>query len=326
MNEYKEGAVITQDSPQGKTEMTVTLKGYAGFAKFTEEDEIFSLSNGNLERISSGQGASIGEKKVSMKYRALQSTTNRWYAGATAGSSSTHDTLLQAVTPFNLDEFKNIRAFLIRNNVKPFKNGKYLVLISPEVEASLFSLKKSGANENYTFVEILNQQKTDKIFEGSIGSWLNFEFVPTNAISQVYLSDNSTPATSSGVAVTGCVVLGRYSNEKGAVEVKLETKGDIETVIKPIGSIGTDYLNTYGTCGWKFWVGYAIKHPEAVMMYYCAENVIETNYPNVNDLPMATEMTYTKAIKPKSDGVSTEYVAATEPASKVNGKKKEELN
>ena len=60
------------------------------------------------------------------------------------------------------------------------------------------------------------------------------------------------------------------------------------------------------------------------MMYYCAENVIETNYPNVNSLPMATEMTYTKAITANSDGVSTSYGNAEAPKSKVNGKDKTE--
>lgn len=293
ITEYKEGAVIPMDAPQTVVETRVALKSYAGWGKMTEDAEIYDISNGKLEEKSSEQGHSLGEKIVSMKYRALLASTNRWYAGATVTSSDTHSALLEKVSPFNIDDFRKIRAFFRRLNVKPFKGNKYLVYITPEITSELFDLSKNSSS--FTFVELANENNSERVFEGKIGDWLGFTFVETNAI---------TDTEKEGVV--GCVVLGKYNNKKGAVQVKLEGKNGIETIIKPRGTIGSDPLDTYGTYGWKYWVGYAIQHPEAVLIYYCKSSVLKANYPNVNDLAMETKMTGIRKTKVNEAGNGVE--------------------
>jgi len=306
ITEYKSGATITADSPQKQVEIRVALKGYAGYAEYDDEADIFSLDNGVADRISRGQGASLGEKITALRYRALQATTNKWFMGATPVASNTLAQNQALAQPFDIDEARKIRTALKRMGVKPFKNGKYVWLISPEIEASMFNLAKSSTK--YSFVEIANQNNSSKIFEGAIGEWMGFVFVPLNVIGEV------------ATGITGTFILGQYQNEKGARQVKLEANNNIKSIIHPIGSAGSaDPLDSVGTIGWKMYAGYAIKHPEAVMEVYCANTVEgDYNYPDVSSLALADSATATVV----NDGSSTKanYKAVTGQKKVLQGK------
>lgn len=292
INDLVEGVIPPEDAPMGILEYTVALSNYGGYTTYTDDLEIFSLNNGNLARISRNQGDSVGEK-LNYKYRdALYASTNRWYAGLTSAPASLA-AARAGLTMFQLDDLRKISTFFKKFHIQPFKDGFYVVAMPAEVEQSLYSLKKSGANDPYSFVEIQNYRAAQQkpIFENEIGTWLNFKFVsePSLGVLKDASGNDIVNDSTHQLPVFGCVILGRYKGEKGAKAIKLEGEGAPKSIIKDVTSGGAkeNPLNQIGSVGWKLkGHGLTVLYDEAVMVYECLSDMAEIEW-NENEIDQA---------------------------------------
>jgi N4-gp56 family major capsid protein len=120
-----------------------------------------------------------------------------------------------------------------RNNVKPFAEGKYLLLITPEVEMDLKNL--TGANTSW--IDISKYNNTEMIMKGEIGSLLGFKIIVDNNLEQASTS------------VHLCLAMG--ADAFGVVEIA-GGSGKPSIIYKGLGSAGVaDPLDQIQTLGWK---------------------------------------------------------------------------
>ena len=263
-----EGVVPTEDDPMKIYEYRVNLSDHGGYITYSDQLDIYSLNSGWPARLQENQGNAVGEVFQNKLRDIMYSSTNRWVAGATTLTSL--DAARAQATELNLNDLPKIRAFLKRAKVKPMADGNYLFLISPEVEASVLTLTKSQSQ--FTFVEIANQQgNKSQIYSGnSLGTFMGFHFISLDALGEVD-PKNTTTSEKNGNVVHGCLILGRYQGEMGTKIVKLEGYGEPKTIIKALGSAGTnDPIDQKGSIGWKCmgWGG-TVLYPEAVLVYEC---------------------------------------------------------
>lgn len=269
-----EGSLPNEDEPMKIYEYRVNLNDHGGYITYSDQLDIYSLNDGWATRLQKNQGRAVGELFEGKIKNIMYSTTNRWFAGVADADLTSVETARANVTSFNLDDLRKIRAFLLRTKVKPFSNGEYLFVVDPEVEADILTLKKSGENGNFTFVELANlHQKGGQIYGGNdLGSFMGFRFITSSALGEV------------ATGVHGSLVLGKYNGEAGTKLVKLEGYGEPKTILKALGSAGTnDPLDQKGSIAWKCmgWGG-TVLYPEAVMVYESkagtpAEQFVETN-------------------------------------------------
>ena len=273
-----EGVVPKEDEPMSTFWYSVSLDDWGGYISYTDQVDIYSLDSGESTRLQRNQGNAVGELFQLKARDILYSTTNHWFAtpvsnGADnpAGLTLTSlDSARKSCGSFNLNDLRKIKAFLRRNHVKGYSGKEYVILISPEIESDLLDLSKN--EKKFTFVEITNYQNGEPIMDGEIGRWNGFRFVVDNGITE------TATVTVGGATkhIHGVVILGKYRGEKGAKIVKLEGYGNPETIVKPLGSAGTnDPLNQKGTIGWKClgWGG-VVLYDEAVMLYECVADQI----------------------------------------------------
>ena len=250
-----EGTLPKEDEPMKIYEYRVNLSDHGGYITYSDQLDIYSLNDGWATRLQKNQGRAVGELFENKIKNIMYSTTNRWFAGV---ENPTDMASARAnVTGFNLDDLRKIRAFLLRSKVKPYSNGEYLFVVDPEVEADILTLSKTG--DKFTFVELANaHQKGGQIYNGTdLGSFMGFRFITSSALGEV------------ADGVHGSLVLGKYNGEAGTKLVKLEGYGEPRTILKALGSAGTnDPLDQKGSIAWKCmgWGG-TVLYPEAVMVY-----------------------------------------------------------
>jgi N4-gp56 family major capsid protein len=258
-NALVEGDLPTEDEPMKIYEYKVNLSDHGGYITYSDQLDIYSLNDGWATRLQRNQGRAVGELFEGKIKNIMYGTTNHWFAGVSASDLTTVSAARAKVTSFNLDDLRHIRAFLLRTKVKPFSNGEYLFLIDPEVEADILTLKKSGETGNFSFVELANMhQRGGQVYGGNdLGSFMGFRFITTPALGEI------------ATGVHGSLVLGKYNGEAGTKLVKLEGYGAPKTILKALGSAGTnDPLDQKGSIAWKCmgWGG-TVLYPEAVMVY-----------------------------------------------------------
>lgn len=273
-----EGIVPKEDEPMSTYWYSASLNDFGGYITYTDDLDLYSLDSGESTRLQRNQGYAVGELFQTKARSILYSTTNRWFAtplsnGADNPAGLTLTTLKTAretCGSFNLNDARKIKTFLRRNHVTGYEGKDYVWLISPEIESDLLDLSKN--DKKFTFVEIKNYQNGEAIMDGEIGRWNGFRFVVDNGITETY------QFTSGGVTkhVHGTIILGQYRGEKGAKLVKLAGYGDPKTILKPLGSAGTnDPIDQKGSIGWKSkgWGG-VVLYDEAVLMYECVADAI----------------------------------------------------
>lgn len=274
-----EGVRPKEDEPMSTYEMQLTLQDWGGYITFTDQVDIYSLDKGESTRLQKNQGYAVGELFRKKTRDIFYSSRNRWFAGVDVSEVTSLEDARSKVGAFNLEDLNNIRAWLVRNDIKPYEGSHYLVLISPEVTATLLSLEKK--DDKFTFVEVANYMQNEKaVYDGEIGKWGRFRFVEDPAIIGI------TSASTDGKEVHGCLVLGKKGDEKGVKITKLAGKGNPESFPKAPGSSGTnDPINQIGSIGWKVmgWGG-AVLYSEAVMVYECLANEVASKLePNQNE-------------------------------------------
>lgn len=252
-----EGSLPSEDEPMKIYEYRVNLSDHGGYITYSDQLDIYSLNDGWATRLQKNQGRAVGELFEGKIKNIMYGTTNRWFAGVADADLTDVNTARSKVTGFNLDDLRKIRAFLLRTKVKPFSNGEYLFVVDPEVEADILTLAKN--TNQFTFVELANlHQKGGQIYGGNdLGSFMGFRFVTSSALGEI------------ATGVHGSLVLGKYNGEAGTKLVKLEGYGEPKTILKALGSAGTnDPLDQKGSIAWKCmgWGG-TVLYPEAVMVY-----------------------------------------------------------
>lgn len=275
-----EGVTPKEDEPMSTYTYSASLDDFGGYITYTDQVDIYSLDSGESTRLQRNQGYAVGELFQLKARQILYSTTNRWFATPVdANGADTTGLVLngsledarQSCGRFNLNDARKIKTYLRRNNVTGFDGKDYIWLISPEIESDLLDLSKN--DKKFTFVEIKNYQNGEEIMDGEIGRWNGFRFVVDNGI-----TETATVTVSSAERhIHGTIILGKYRGEKGAKMVKLAGYGEPETIIKGLGSSGTnDPLNQKGSIAWKClgWGGLVL-YDEAVVMYECVADEIK---------------------------------------------------
>lgn len=263
ITEYAEGVVITPDSPMYRYEYAVNLADYAGYTTYTDLVDIYDIDNGVAARYERNQMASLAEKMNYKMYCNYLSSLNHWFAYSSTLDTSSLTTARSTLGTINLKDFINMRAVLRRQHVKPYDGQYYYVLISPEVATELMTIKKTAEGDEYSFLEINKMQNVDKLVDGELGTFMGFKFIIDDGIVNIPGTNDYT---------YGCIVLGKYRNEKGAKRVKLEGEGEIIPIVKSTSEGGAieNPLNSIGSIGWKIYgMGFAIKYQEAVCIYEC---------------------------------------------------------
>lgn len=313
-NELVEGVVPTEDDPMGIEEFTVKLADFGGFTTFTNKYDIYALNGQNsvATRIEQNQGGALGEALQKRVRDVMYSSPNLWAAGATQSSAQSAATLaaFQALAgPFSLNDLRLIKVALKRQKVKPYKDGKYYFLMSPEIEASLFDLTKTAEGNTYTYLEVLQNSKQNiPDLPGYIGDFMDFRFVTEDALGEFTNDDGTVAKGKNNAPLHGCVILGKYGTEKGLKLIKLSGYGAPQTIVKKVtdGGAKENPLNQIGSVGWVIY-GWAatVLYTEAVMVYL-AESEVGSQVVEVED-------TDRQAITAKNTGKATINQTTYEP-------------
>ena len=209
-------------------------------------------------------GEQIAEKVDSLIRGTLTSGINVYYGGQKTSRAS-----VTATDTLKLDDLNRMKAILKKYKVQPFEGGKYVLLVSPEVQYDLLK-----ATDNNSFIDIAKYAKTESILTGEVGTILGFKIVVDNGI--------TTVAGSNSVIVHQCIALGK--DAFGVVMLEGETNKP-SIIHKPLGSGGTtDPLDQRQTLGWKI-NGFAtrILYDEAVMRVEVASGLNIGTFEDEND-------------------------------------------
>ncbi len=136
-------------------------------------------------------------------------------------------------------EVRLAKARLKKNNVKPFEDGCYHLVIDAEQE---FDFKNDVASNG--FIEVSKYAQPDKLLDGEIGKYDGVRICVTSNIETITVGSGS-----SAVSVHKAVMYGRHAYGVTSVE---KGEGKASVIVKPLGSSGTaDPLNQRATIGWK---------------------------------------------------------------------------
>ena len=261
----------------GLREYKVAMSPWGDWLTFTDEIKKYAIDDlvGDMQIVLANSAV---ELKNNRRYLAMTSSRNRWFAGLEA-SAVTGDlaTVRTSVTGFAIADFPKIKAFFGRMNVKPFPGGDFVVLVSPEIEADMLSVKKDSTN--YTFIELNKNANYKPIYEGEIGKILGFRFVVSRAVTE---SDG----------VHKCIVLGMYQSKKPLIE-RAVGSGKPEMIFNDLGSAGSnDPLKQKGTVGYKIdAVGFAVRSDVACLVYECKPTLsFATSYPTTSESAIVSQV------------------------------------
>lgn len=135
-------------------------------------------------------------------------------------------------------EVRLAKARLKKNNVKPFEDGCYHMVIDAEQE---FDFKNDTATNG--FIEVSKYAQPDKLLDGEIGKYDGVRICVSSNIETIEVG------TTTKVKVHKAVIYGRHAYGVTSVE---KGEGKASIIIKPLGSSGTaDPLNQRSTIGWK---------------------------------------------------------------------------
>lgn len=207
-------------------------------------------------------GEQIAEYVDNLIRDVLLTGTNVFYAKGTEQTRPTTTDEITANCTITIDDINRIKAILTRYRAKPYTNGKFIFMISPEVEYDLKSLTAT----NSSWIDITKYTGSEKILDGEIGTFLGFKFVVDNGI-KVEENEATTP-----VLVHKCLVFGK--DAFGVVELEGDSASP-KIIHKPLGSAGSeDPLNQRQTLGWKI-NGFQtrILYDEALIRYECASGL-----------------------------------------------------
>ncbi len=273
-DEVLEEGKIPEPNGFSMTEYVTSIQNYGDWIRYSDELAMYAIDN-IATVLTEEMGYAFKDFIEAKRYELLRTSKNLWFAGVE--KKPAEETLAEykkAITKKGivLDDLAKISAFFKRNNVNRAKDNSYVILCAPEVIAYLQSLKKSGADESYTYIELNTQLKNeDVIYRGAEGKALGFVFVSSNSI------------TIDEEGYSECIILGKVNGKWGTSDITLEGAGKPEMIIKDFGSAGTnDPLNQAATIAWKSQYGGLVTHDEAVMRYVVKTDINYTEIEEAN--------------------------------------------
>ena len=228
-----------------ETEVTMELKQYGDYARYTDKLDMAHLDANVLE--STQLFADAGSRSIDAIVRdELATCENVLYAGGktsvgalTSADKFTSDLLLDAVK-------------ILKKNHAQRINGDYIAIIGPDVWRQLWD------DDRVTKVALY--QDKEKIYNGEVGRIAGVRLIESTE-AKLLGKDGGE-----GDEVASVIVLGRnaygYTSWKGAKP---------RVIVKPVGSAGTtDPLDQISNVGWKM-DGFGVKllQPEFAVRILC---------------------------------------------------------
>jgi N4-gp56 family major capsid protein len=211
------------------TAISASTKQYGDFIEFSDVVD-FQQIDPIIAEYTKEQGVQAAETKDTLVRDELHGGSNVMYAGGRVSRV----TLAVGDKP-TVDLYRKAALTLKKNKVKPVIGGKYVVFISPDITFDLLDDAK--------FIKAYEIAQNNKPFiDGEIADVYGIKFVEVENW-KVFAG-----AGASGANVHSSVMIG----EEAYGVTKIQGEGDVQTIIKALGSSGTaDPLNQRQTIGWK---------------------------------------------------------------------------
>lgn len=210
------------------TAISATTKQYGDFIEFSDVVN-FQMVDPIIAEYTKEQGVQAAETKDTLVRDELHGGSSVLYEA----NRVSRVTLAKGDKP-TVDAFRKAALTLQKNKVRKIA-GRYHAWISPDVKYDLLDDPK--------FLKAYEIGQNNKPFiEGEVADVYGIRFIEV---------DNPkifTGAGASGANVHSSVMIG----EEAYGVTKIEGEGDVQTIIKPLGSSGSlDPLNQRQTIGWK---------------------------------------------------------------------------
>jgi N4-gp56 family major capsid protein len=233
------------------TAISATTAQYGDYIEFSDRVD-FMMVDPIIAEYVKEQGVQASETRDQLVRDELHGGSNVIYAG----TRTSRATLAVGDKP-TIDQFRKAALLLKKNKVKKIA-GRYITFISPDTTFDLLDDPK--------FIKAYEIGQANKPFiEGEVADVYGIRFIEV---------DNPkifTGAGASGANVHSAVMIG----EEAYGVTKIEGNGDVQTIIKPLGSSGSaDALNQRQTIGWKFnaFVAKRLKEEAIVRMEFVPSN------------------------------------------------------
>lgn len=236
---------VTPDGLNGQVEaISATTNQYGDWMEFSDKVDV-TMVDPVVEEYTVELGRMMREKLDLLVRNELTEGSNVFYAN----EKTSRDALAVGDIP-KIDDFRKIVLSMKKNHVKPAARGKYVAFVSPEVVFDLMDDEK--------FVKAYEIGRNNTPFlKGEIADVYGIKFVE---VVNARVEENTE-----GVPAHLSVVLGEQAY--GITTIK--GNGDVEMIIKPLGSAGTsDPLNQRQTIGAKVNAFVAKRLEEAAIVRY----------------------------------------------------------
>ena len=234
-----DGVMVTE------TEVTVQLKQYGKYGKFTDKLMMTHLDETILREVKrfGDQGARSIDTAVREE---LATCTNVIYAGGKTSRGT-----LTAADKLTSTELRKAVKALKKNHAQTF-GGYFVAIIGPD---TMYDLQEDDA-----FVKVSQYQDKENIYTGEVGRLFGVRLVETTE-AKIFEGKGA-----SGADVASVIVLGKYAY--GITSLK-GSKPSV--IVKPAGSAGTaDPLDQISTVGWKMdGFGAKLLQPEYAVRIEC---------------------------------------------------------
>jgi N4-gp56 family major capsid protein len=229
-----EGVTPTGDSAT-VTAISATTKQYGKFMEFSDVVD-YQMVDDILKGYTLEQGHQANETLDVLTRDELAAGSSVSYAGG----RTSRDTLAVGDKP-TINDFRKIVLQMKKDHVKPALDGKYAVIISPEVAFDLLDDPK--------FEKAWEIGQNNKPFiTGEVADVYGMKFIEQVNAKTFFRPDPDTTGPLTDLTVHASIVLG--SQAYGIT--KIEGEGDIKSIVKALGSSGSlDPLNQRQTIGWK---------------------------------------------------------------------------
>ena len=214
--------------------VTATIDQYGGYVTLSDLLILTAIDN-NMLQATELLGSQAGRTSDSITREVINAGTNVIYSTATGVTPTSRHTVT-AACKLTVDDIRKARRLLRSMNAKPFADGYYVSILSPDSEYDLMS--------DPAWVNASEYAGSTQIFNGEIGRLYGVRFVSTT---EAKIFPVGTGNTDPVVPVHSTLVIGK--DAYGVTELE---GGGLEHIVKQLGSGGTsDPLNQRATVGWK---------------------------------------------------------------------------
>lgn len=246
-------------------EYKATIAEYGDWIKLTKK-----LSNLAIDPIlteaSEGLGESAGDTFDKAIKEVLYANPNVYYAG------NKTSTTIAATDYLTIADFNRIKATFKKRNVKPFEDGFYVLIITPEVEYDL----KSNTTVNASWIDISKYSDAERknIVKGEIGRLFGFKVIVYNKLDAATgLGAGESP----NVSAFKCLAFGK--DAFGTVDLEGNSAAAPTVFYNAPGKVGNDPLKQRHSVAWKNegWTARII-YPEALTVVYAPSSLSISDY------------------------------------------------